>query len=45
MILPFAVSAVLVLTGRTKIAKILTAAGFVLIIEMLFAIWQETYQK
>jgi hypothetical protein len=45
MILPFAISAVLALAGRTKIAKILTAAGFVLIIGLLFAVWQETYQK
>ena len=45
MILPFAISAVLALAGRTKIAKILTAAGFVLIIGLLFAGWQETYQK
>ena len=45
MILPFAISAVLALAGRTKIAKILTAAGFLLMIGMLFAVWQETYQK
>jgi hypothetical protein len=45
MILPFAVSGVLAWAGRTKIAKILTAAGFVLIVGMLFAVWQETYQR
>jgi hypothetical protein len=45
MILPFAISAVLALAGRTKIAKILTAAGFLLIIGMLFTVWQETYQR
>ena len=43
MILPFAISGVLALAGRTKIAKILTAAGFVLLIIILFAVWQETY--
>jgi len=43
MILPFAISGVLALAGRTKIAKIITAAGFILIIIMLFAVWQETY--
>jgi hypothetical protein len=42
MILPFAISGVLALAGRTKIAKIITAAGFILIIIMLFAVWQET---
>ncbi|HEY6882703.1 MAG TPA: hypothetical protein VI278_01555 [Nitrososphaeraceae archaeon] len=45
MILPFAISAVLALAGRTKIAKILTAAGFILVIGILFAVWQETYQR
>jgi hypothetical protein len=45
MILPFAISGVLALAGRTKIAKILTAAGFVLMIIMLFAVWQETYAR
>ncbi|MGB7952828.1 MAG: hypothetical protein WCF23_02510 [Candidatus Nitrosopolaris sp.] len=45
MILPFAISGVLALAGRTKIAKILTAAGFVLIIILLFGIWQETYPR
>jgi hypothetical protein len=43
MILPFAISAVFALAGRVKIAKILTAAGFILLIVMLFAVWQETY--
>ena len=43
MILPFAISGVLALAGRTKIAKILTAAGFVLLIIILFAVWQEIY--
>ena len=45
MILPFAISGVLALAGRTKIAKIITAAGFVLLIIMLFAVWQETYPR
>jgi hypothetical protein len=36
MILPFAISGVLALAGRTKIAKILTAAGFVLVVILLF---------
>ena len=45
MILPFAISGVLALAGRTKIAKILTAAGFVLLIILLFAVWQETYPR
>ena len=43
MILPFAISAVFALAGRVKIAKILTAAGFILLIALLFAVWQETY--
>jgi hypothetical protein len=43
MILPFAISAVFALAGRVKIAKILTAVGFILLIVMLFAVWQETY--
>ena len=45
MILPFAISAVFALAGRVKIAKILTAAGFILLIIMLFATWQETYLR
>jgi hypothetical protein len=45
MILPFANSGVLALAGRTKIAKILTAAGFVLIIILLFGVWQELYPR
>jgi hypothetical protein len=45
MILPFAISGVLALAGRTKIAKILTAAGFVLIIILLFGVWQELYAR
>ena len=45
MILPFAISGVLALAGRTKIAKILNAAGFVLIIILLFGVWQELYPK
>jgi hypothetical protein len=45
MILPFAISGVLVLAGRTNIAKILTAAGFVLIIILLFGLWQELYPR
>jgi len=43
MILPFAISVVFALAGRVKIAKILTAAGFILLIVLLFAVWQETY--
>ena len=43
MILPYVISAVFSLAGRVKIAKILTAAGFILLILMLFAVWQETY--
>jgi len=43
MILPFAISEVFALAGRVKIAKILTAAGFILLIILLFAVWQETY--
>jgi hypothetical protein len=43
MILPFAISEVFALAGPVKIAKILTAFGFVLLIVMLFALWQETY--
>jgi hypothetical protein len=31
MILPFAISAVFALAGRVKIAKILTASGFILL--------------
>jgi hypothetical protein len=45
MILPFAISGVLALAGRTKIAKILNAAGFVLIIILLFGVWQELYPR
>ena len=45
MILPFAISGVLALAGRTKIAKILNAAGFVLIIILLFGLWQELYPR
>jgi hypothetical protein len=45
MILPFAISGVLALAGRTKIAKIITAAGFVLIIILLFGVWQELYPR
>ncbi|ALI34939.1 hypothetical protein NMY3_00730 [Candidatus Nitrosocosmicus oleophilus] len=45
MILPFAISAVFALAGRVKIAKILTAAGFILLIVLLFAVWQETYVR
>jgi hypothetical protein len=33
------------LAGRTKIAKILNAAGFVLIIILLFGVWQELYPR
>jgi len=43
LILPFAISGILALAGRVKIAKILTAAGFGFMIIMLFAVWQETY--
>jgi hypothetical protein len=45
MILPFAISAVFILTGRVKIAKMLTAAGFILLIVMLSPIWQKTYPR
>jgi hypothetical protein len=45
MVLPFAVSGVLALARRTKIAKILTGAGLIVIIGILFAVWQETYPK
>jgi hypothetical protein len=45
MILPFAISGVLALAGRTNIAKILTAAGLVLIIILLFGVWQELYPR
>jgi hypothetical protein len=41
----FAISAVFALAGCVKIAKILTAAGFILLIVMLFAVWQETYPR
>jgi len=42
MILPFAISAIFALAGRTKIAKILTAAGFVVIVILLLGVWMET---
>ena len=45
MILPFAISGVLALAGRTKIAKILNAAGFILIVILLFGVWQELYPR
>ncbi|MDQ3083655.1 MAG: hypothetical protein M3Q77_02435 [Thermoproteota archaeon] len=38
LILPFAISGILALAGRVKIAKILTAAGFGFMIIMLFAV-------
>ena len=44
-ILPFAISAVFALAGRVKIAKILTASGLILLIVILFAVWQETYPR
>jgi uncharacterized membrane protein len=45
LILPFAISAILALAGRVKIAKIITAAGFGFMLILLFAVWQETYLK
>jgi hypothetical protein len=45
LILPFAISGILALAGRVKIAKILTAVGFGLIVLILFAAWQETYPR
>jgi hypothetical protein len=43
MILPLAISAVFPLAGCVKLAKMLTAAGFIFLIVMLSPIWQETY--
>jgi hypothetical protein len=45
LILPFAISAILALTGIVKIAKILTAVGFGFMLILRFAVWQETYLR